>query len=239
MKAIFTYLLILFCFSRSNAQDQFPPMEGIGKFKVNAANLSLVEEISQELKCKVNLINSFEAYYQFSKDSPKIYQIAPYDKSFSSNPPHSPNCQGVEVFYINKYTVSSIPMSEVFLTFKDGLLVQFQCEPTTEFREAIKLKYGSGQLETVNETVKCVTKLTGITTEYEANKYYQKWATGNISATLTLATYYNDKCQKRYINSFLVKDSLVMKDISECESTNRKEAMQAKEQEQKKKLSDF
>lgn len=240
MKTLFTCLVFLCVCVSAWAQDSYPKLEGIGKFKVNIANLSLVEEISNELKCKVEMINSSQAYYQFAKESPKIYQIAPNDGTIGiGQPPESSSCEGVEVFYINRYSVSGVPMSEIFLTFKDGLLVKFKCEPTTEFRDAIKAKYGSGELETDKKTVSCVTKLTGVTTEYEETTYRQKWENGGVNASLTLMVYYNDKCQKRYLNLFSINDVTADKQIFECESQNRKKATQAKEQDLKKKLSDF
>ncbi len=240
MKTTFTALLFLYSLLPTWAQDTYPKMEGIGKFKVNASNLSLVEEISNELKCKIEMINSFEAYYQFSKGASRIYQIAPNDGSLrTGRPPESPICDGVEVFYINKYSVAGIPMSDVFLTFKDGLLVRFNCEPSTEFQEAIQLKYGKGALEIKKRTISCITKLTGAKIDYEEASFYQTWINGGIDATLTLSEYYNDECKKRYINIFSIKEGEAVKQINECERQIRTKATQSKEQELKKKLTDF
>ncbi|GAB3994665.1 hypothetical protein GCM10028807_32780 [Spirosoma daeguense] len=213
-------------------------IEGIGKFKIGVTNLSVIEDLSNELRVKPKVLTTYSEYFQAERGKSGIYILQDDGKSVSTLP-HSSLCDGVEVYYINKYTISEIELENIFLTFNDGVLVEFACDSSRELTEAIELKYGKGELEAKAKKVSCLYNYTGAKVELEETTYTTTWQNKSIKAVSLLMAYYDRNCKKSFINSFDISLPLDMRYIHECNDEKKSKKQQSDEVEKKKKLKDF
>lgn len=187
------------------SQDKFT---GIGIFKIGVdtsavysyaseANLS-IGSIDDELKLyRIKIANDQNDLLK--KESVNaVYKLKRGKRLYSLN-----TCPSVAEFYINEYEVSGVKLYNVRLEFLNNRLIRVKCNNNKPIRDAMTVKYGPPILTRTSNKIECVYKATGIREEKTEDTFYEKWSNGNISATGCTSSYYNDKCERKFLNYFV------------------------------------
>jgi hypothetical protein len=232
----FLYCLAISCIASTLGFTQ-SKIDGIGKFKIGKADISIVDSVAAELQTEIKPVDQGHKIVDRTDKAVfelKVNKLKPY-----MTPAYTSYCPSVRVFYITTYTVADIEIKEIYLTFKDNMLIEFRSKSSTEIEKAIETKYGPKTPVVTKKQVKCRYKLTGNSVILENITYKKQWKNLNIVATTTLQSNYDDKCEKQYYNDLEIKDSAKIKIANDCEAQAKALEEKQTNQQERKKLSDF
>lgn len=236
---VFTALMCCFQFACAQDSIQQTNIEGIGIFKIGKTDISIIEELKNELNVKVERTNN--SSYQYSKelDSKKFILEFYADTVNSYNSPvYSSVLSDVRIFEVRGYSVANIELKDLVLYFYKDTLYELKCDYSQELIDAVKLKYGEGQLESSEREVQCSSRLTG-TYSLKEQTFYTTWSNGLIHAVYTLSKYYDSKCEKKLLAYFIVSNSQLVTEIRELEDALKNLRKNADAEAKKKELKDF
>lgn len=208
-----SYLLIIFLLATTNINAQ---LSGIGIFKINKTTTDIIDTINVSIKDfyatvdvnkeptirmgnvnPVDFMGNDVVIKELKKDLNNRYTVS---EAFLLN--------SVRVFYIGYYNVSSIPITDLYLTFFNDTLIQFKCNYTDQFAEALTLKYGKPIIKSKQKEIVCQNGFGAIARHTEYSEY-PNWNTKikNISAKgMHLLWYSSEGCKPMFLNEFVLKD---------------------------------
>lgn len=148
-------------------------------------------------------------------------------------------CPNTKVLLAKKYEVAGIKIEGLQLKFYEGKLVSiYILSPSLDFRDAIRTKYGDGDLKTERKEVKC-TSIYGETT-YEEVKYKTFWNKDQDIETVSYLSKYRDsKCKEQFLSYFQISRPEVMAKIMKCSVATWEREDQNDAKQKKEKLADF
>lgn len=142
-------------------------------------------------------------------------------------------------FHINQIWISDIKIENVDLEFYKDTLFSIKIEnPSSGFSEALEIKYGKPKLEVKNNTITCTSRIAG-SYKLEEVSFTANYRKDKITAFSYHKTYYNDKCEKSYLNFFLIEKNDTVAAVSKKESEARAEFDKKVATEKKNTLTDF
>ena len=123
MKKCFLFLIfILFNFTLYS-------QEGIGTFKINKTNISIITDVEKDIGIKCEITNMDEFYTNLYNDNVKFQEIIQSDSN-------------VRLFYLSNYTISNIKLNDVYLLFYKDILINFTCDRNSDMDLLFTKKYG-------------------------------------------------------------------------------------------------
>jgi hypothetical protein len=233
--------MLLLCFITisyiCNAQEK---ISGIGKFKLRETTISIIEDLSKELKSKVVAVNNFNDYYDLKrKPKNKILELLPDTTTKNNSPSYATEYPGYRVFYMPSYEISNIKIKDVVLLFLNNVLVELHCDYSRELNEAIELKYGTPKKENTEKDVNCTFVNSGNKITYKDETFRSLWINGDITWTSSIRRYYDSSCKE----SILAYSSLEIEGYHDQRNAWDKKAIEKRrlrEKENKKSsLTDF
>lgn len=223
------------------SQDSIPKeIHSIGKFEINITTVSIFDELQKELKTKIRVCSSTSDYLNFqqSKENSILLLVRDTINKYNS-PPQAKYCESVKVYSVFGYSVANIELTGLELTFLNDTLVEFRCDRTEDFIEAVHLKYGKGKLRQTEKDVTCEVGRHGAEVKLKETSFFETWGSSDINATSTLSTYYDRKCEKNYLSYFILYSSSASREISDCEKLKKQEIKKREENQKKKALDGF
>jgi hypothetical protein len=188
-------LLVLLLYSLSLGSTSFSQdkIEGIGRFKVGKATISLVQAIATETRVPVAIVDTSVKVDKLAKS--QIVEIKSSAHAGRASIPSfsSSLCAHVRVFYLNNYREADIDLQSVYLYFADDVLVKFTCYATSKLNSALETKYGQPEANIVKLYSDC---------DYDAKSFILTWPNDSIVATLSLLVSYDSNCRKRVSQEF-------------------------------------
>jgi hypothetical protein len=189
--------------------------DGIGFIKVGYSTTSLLKELEIE--------------------GVKIKEIEPSMTIFSTK------VSNLKSYELSNLSVASFVFPGLELTFFNDTLFQIQLDnPSTDFREAMNMKFGQGKIRSEKKKITCRTGLKIEFNEYEET-FYTTWKLNNITTTAaeTFSIYYDDNCKKKSINYFIMTYLPIQKRAEKLINGADVRKKQVEKEEQKKVLKDF
>jgi hypothetical protein len=237
----FTFVLLFSNLALLFGQDSIPKeISSIGKFEIKTTTLSILDELQNTLDTKVKICSSFSNYskYQQSKDN-YILQLVRDTVNEYNSPFGAKYCDLVKIYAIQGYSVANIELKNLELTFMNDTLIQFKCDGTTDFIEAIHLKYGKGKLRQTEKEVTCEVGRLGTEVKLKETAIFETWGNADIKANSTISVFYNRKCEKNYLSYFVLSSFEASKEMNKCEDLKKLEDKKRKEEQKKKSLDGF
>ena len=200
-------ILTTFLFSTVVLSQNKPPQSikkptptGFGKFKIGKTTIN-----------ELQLPDS--TYTWFSEVENKIdtitgngIEISDYGYEFSESLIYSGLFYGknVKMGLIKEYRIGEEKLNLVLVFYKDTLIQLTTTDFNSEIYEQWKLKYGDGVFANRKKTIKCTTKF-GDYNEFESYST-TSWGTptSKILAIWEFDEYYDSKCEKQYMDYFMV-----------------------------------
>ncbi|WP_163323742.1 hypothetical protein [Draconibacterium mangrovi] len=230
-KLFFFYLLI--CSLSTAAQK---PVEGIWIFKVGQASIDVTNQVATELHTNVKLAKTTRNL--FLGDEGAIFELERNTDGDMNRPFRAPYCADTRVFYINKYVVANvITLRNVYLTFRDGILIQLFSDQPEGFLPPFISVHGNGTPSSKVDSTTC--SYEGKTETVLNVKYIDQWDSGEIKAASVHEYYYDTDCQKREESFFEV---YAVKELTEaiiCENQMRAKFSPSKQDAEKRRLKDL
>lgn len=242
MKKLITTFILLNCFHvLLYGQDSIPKeITSIGKFEINKTTISILDELQKELKTKIKVCSSSmdQLNYKNSQENFILQLVKDTIKEYNS-PPQALHCEKAKVFSIKGYSIANIMLEGLELTFFNDTLIELKCDGTTEFMEAIHLKYGNGKLRQTEKEVICEVGRLGSEVKLKETAIFETWTGDDVHANSTISVYYNRKCEKNYLSYFILSSTFSKKSLSSCEDSKKLEIKKQKEEQKKKQLDGF
>lgn len=240
MKKIIYTLILILCSSIAFTQDSIPKeIVSIGKFEIKSTTISIISELEKELGIKVKVCASIDDYFKYQDSKGKYILQLVKDNTNKYSPTQASNCEKVKVYSVGGYSIANIELKNLELTFLNDTLVGFKCDRTSEFIEAIHLKYGRGKLQKTEKEVTCEVGRLGTKVELQETTIYESWGENDIRATAVISVYYNNKCEKKYLSYFSLSSTAAIKEKRTCEDSNKQEEKRREEEEKRKSLDGF
>ena len=244
-------LLMLLSISNIYSQDTIKPIfNGIGILKINSP-IKIINEIRTIVGGKGIIINSSEKESELKRlldniensDTDEKYGVVVLLSEDTINPSNSPmrssSCKKVKIFLVAGYTVAGIKIKGLKLTFFNDTLAEIDCKGTSELTDAIRLKYGVGELRSTTKEVSCLYKYNGNSVKYEEQRITESWNNEDIRAYSHTSKYYNDKCEEQYLFYVSISSEKRIEEKRFCEEVTNLSRKQKNELEKKKLLNDF
>ena len=193
------YALVLLLYTLRSGMPSFSQakIEGIGRFTIGKATVSLVQEIATETGIPVEIVDSNIKMEKLAKS--QIVEIKSKTALL---------CTHVRVFYMNNYKEADIELKSVYLFFEDNVLVKFTCYASSQLNSALESKYGEPEVEIIKLYSDC---------NLDAKSFVITWTNGSIAAILSLLVSYDDNCQKRVNQEFSIALQGKENQIAPCE----------------------
>lgn len=151
-----------------------------------------------------------------------------------------PKVEGTEYWYAVIYEISGVWVQDLELTFYKDTLYEIQCEPTEQFIEALRAKYGRG-ITTIRE--KKITCITGLKITYsEVEKQYTvtyPTISKNIEATEFTHYGFDKECKKEHYHFFSIIHNKIYKQVDYIIRAAGKKKEDAELKKRKEALKDF
>lgn len=202
-------LLLLLCTfgMPSFSQDK---IEGIGRFKVGKATLSLIQQIVAETGIPLERVDAIVSIEKSSRS--QLVEIKPNPKLSNPLLPSAPLCAQVRVFYLNNYQEEGVELQSAYLYFENDVLVKFTCRATSNLHKALELTYGQPEVNIVKLYSDC---------NFDAKSFILTWPNGSIVATMSVLVSYDSNCQKRVSQAFSIALEEKERQLERCEGIAR------------------
>jgi hypothetical protein len=245
-------LLMLLSISNIYSQDSIKPIfNGIGIFKINTTTFTVINELKTILGTEGRIVKSKDTESELMMLMDKIENSNTKEKygviimmsedtlNLSNSPYRASSCKDVKKIIVGGYAVAGIKIKGLELTFLNDTLIKIHCDKTPELIEAIRLKYGEGELKSKSKEVNCVYKYNGNSVQYEEIRITESWSNDDISALCVTSKYYNDKCEQQYLSFINISSYKKTNEQIKCEEKTNQIRKQKTEFEKKKQLKDF
>lgn len=200
-KVLFTAFVMLSLHSFS--QDK--KIEGLGIFKINSSNISIINDISELLNVQLKSSYSFTELYNMNMSRGNYVVQTHIDTNKTGDTPTG-SClwDQVKTFSVKGYSVSGIDLNDLILKFYHDTLFYISCDLTTNVSEALKLKYGQGVVESNEKDVVCTNYSTGLKRNVKETSIYETWSNGDIQAISRVLEFYSYKCERNIASGFSI-----------------------------------
>jgi hypothetical protein len=247
MKILSTACLLAFSLSAAaqnapNASSVPPtpaapkPVEGIWIFKIGQSSVDVTTQVATELHTQVKLANTSSEL--FRKGEPAIFELARNTDGAKERPLRAPYCEGTRVFYISEYTIAKrLVLRDVYLTFKNGVLIQLFTEQPAGFLPPFTSVHGQGTRVSKTDSTTC--RYAGKPEKRSNFTYVDKWESGSIRAASVQQYYHDQDCQRRKEMFFEVYAQKELTEILTCENQLRAKLAASKQEAERKKLKDL
>lgn len=150
------------------------------------------------------------------------------------------HCLSTYKLLLPPYKVADIEIKNSKLEFLNDTLYSIEVDPSSEFTQAIKTKYGKGVIKTETKKVKCSSAMAAAF-EVDEIKYETTWTNenNNIETWSVLSEYRDNECKKKYLSYFIIRDKNKSQLVNNCSSDNLKRIKELEDTERKSKLKDF
>jgi len=210
-------------------------IEGLGIFKIGKTNISIINDLENELNTKVIVTSNSLELYKLTGMPNHIFQFIPKSESdyqFSI-------CPDVKEYVISVYNIADMKIEKLKLKFYKDVLFSISCDSSKELEEALKLKYGEPDFSVRTESVSCLYKYTGNKVTYEDKYYTSSWENGNIKALNTFMVWHGDKCENMFTRFLNIDDYKTSEIVRKCEDKIRQQHKVTENQKRVEKLKDF
>jgi hypothetical protein len=233
VKKLFIFCLLTFSISVA-AQK---PVEGIWIFKIGQTSVEVTDKVASELHTSVKLAKTSSDL--FLGDEGAIFELERNIDGAKKRPFRAPYCEGLRVFYINKYIVANkIVLRDVYLTFRNGILIQIFSDQPEGFLPPFTSVHGQGTRSTKTDSTTCIfnaKKQTMLNV-----KYVDRWDDSEqIRAASVHEFYYVKDCEPREKSFFQVYAPKELSEALECENQMRTKFSASKKDAEKQKLNDL
>lgn len=227
--------LVLFCLvvlslsaaaqNPQTAQKAPAPVEGIWIFKIGKSSVEVTNQVATELNTTIKLAKTSRE--MFRSADPAIFELERNTDGDKKRPVRAPYCEGIRVFYINEYKVGkAIILRDMYLTFKNGVLIQLVSDQPEGFIPPFTSVHGQGTRSTKTDPITC--RYEGKTETMATAKYVDQWDSGAIKAANVQAHYYDQDCQRRKDMFFEVYAQQELTETLGCENQRRAKVGAAK-----------
>ncbi len=212
------------------------PVTGIWIFKIGQSSIDVTDTVASKLNTSVKLAKTSRELFVGS--TPAIFELDRNTDGSKERPFRAPYCEGLRVFYINEYKVANvIVLRDVYLTFKNGILIQIFSDQPESFLPPFTSVHGKGTRST---------KLDSTTCTYDGKKgtmlnvkYIDKWDSGAIRAASVQEIFYDNDCQRRKEFFFEVYAQKELTEALNCENQMRAKVFASQKNAERKKLKDL
>jgi hypothetical protein len=214
-------------------------IEGLGKFKLNKTTVSFIDTFTIENKLTKKTAHSFEETYSIQRNGNIICELFPDTIKTYMSPSYTHFCENTRTFFIPKFTISEIPISNTYLIFYNDTLISIKTDYSSAITEAFELKYGKSKLEVKEKEVNCTLKLTGAPLTFTEKMFYQNWENGKIKCVAAIGDYRDSKCEKQTLSYINFSVDNIEEKIRECDDVKKAIIKSKQDNEKKKKLDGF
>ena len=235
MQKLFIFCLLTFSLSVA-AQQNVAPVKGIWIFKIGQASIDATNQVATELNTTIKLAKTQKDL--FLGDEGEIFELERNTDGSTKRPFRAPYCEGLRVFYINKYIVAHrITLRDLYLTFKNGILIQLYSDQPEAFLSPFSSEHGQGRHSNKIDSTMCncdgkIEKMLNV-------KYVDRWDSGAIMAASVQDYYYDKDCQRREESFFELYAPKELSEALECENQMRAKFSASKQDAEKKRLKDL
>ena len=142
MRNILIFVIIIFC-TKVYSQEN---IDGIGIFTIGKTKIKTIDKILKEYNTELNSYNSnSESKWLKYIRGYKVAEFFPSISDSNNNPLRTSYCPDLRVFYINKYNIAGITLSNIHLRFYKNTLIEFYCDYNEELKKALISKYGKSE----------------------------------------------------------------------------------------------
>lgn len=223
-----TNKLVLFCLvalslsaaaqNPQNAPKAPAPVEGIWIFKIGKSSVEVTSQVATELNTTVKLAKTSREIFRSA--DPAIFELERNTDGDKKRPSRAPYCEGLRVFYINEYKVGKvIVLRDIYLTFKNGILIQLFSDQPEGFIPPFTSVHGQGTRSTKTDPTTC--RYEGKTETMSTIKYVDQWDSGAIRAASVQSHDYDQDCQRRKDMFFEVYAQKELTEALSCENQSR------------------
>ena len=103
--------------------------EGIGIFKINKSNTSIITDVEKEIGLNCEITNNIEFYNNLYNNDIKFVEVLQDDSN-------------TRIFFISDYTISNIKLKNIYLLFYKDNLINFTCDRNADMELLFTKKYG-------------------------------------------------------------------------------------------------
>jgi hypothetical protein len=236
---IFCSLFIGLIFSQNENQNK---INGLGFLKINSSSEEVIKEIEENLNCKNKVINTSKEYFDFfiiNKQKPDKYIVElKLDTINYNSPAQASKCLKTRVFLIKGLIISNFAIEGLKLIFYDNILIDINCDYNKDLVDALKLKYGEGQGNFTQEKVTCIDKMNVNQIEYKKTST-ETWENDDIITNVVIQMYYDDKCNKKFLDYISIYSLQKSKLNKFCEDEYKANLENRNKQEKLKNLKDL
>lgn len=230
-----TQKLVLFCLlalslsaTAQNAQNAPRPVEGIWIFKIGKSSFEVTNQVATEMNTTIKMAKTAREIFRSS--APAIFELERNTDGDKKRPFRAPYCEGTRVFYFNEYKVgrgaNPIILRDVYLTFRNGILIQIFSEQPTGFLPPFTSVHAQGTRSTKTDSTVC--SYDGKKETMPNFKYVDQWDSGAIRAASVQKYYYDKDCQRRKDMFFEVYAQQELTEALTCENQMRAKFVAAK-----------
>lgn len=227
-----TKKLVLFCLlalslsaAAQNAPNAPKPVEGIWIFKIGKSSFEVTNQVATELNTTIKMAKTSREIFRSS--APAIFELERNTDGDKKRPFRAPYCEGPRVFYITEYKVGKvIVLRDMYLTFKNGILIQLFSDQSEGFLPPFMSVHGQGIRSTKTDSTTCT--YDGKREIMSTVKYVDQWDSGAIKATSVQDHYYDQDCQRRKDMFFEVYAQKELTEVLTCENQMRAKFAAAK-----------
>lgn len=219
-KKLFLFFLVALSLSAAaqNAQNESRPVEGIWIFKIGKSSFEVTKQVATELSTTIKLVKTSGEIFRSS--APAIFELERNTDGDKKRPFRAPYCEGIRVFYINEYKVGKvIVLRDIYLTFKNGILIQLFSDQPEGFLPPFTSVHGQGTRSTKTDSTTCT--YYGKKETLSTVKYVDQWDSGAIKAASVQDHYYDQDCQRRKDIFFEVYAQKELTETLTCENQMR------------------
>lgn len=221
------------------AHRQSPALNGLGQFKINSTQVSIIPEISKELGVPIQHAYSIPRLAEF-EDSVAVVQVDYEPKEEYPDATNQSNgCPAAKVYFISNYRISDIPIQGMYLTFYNDVLVRIEVQHPKTLTEAFEIKYGDGEIRVDTKTSTCIYTFTGNKVSYKDETFFTRWYNGGITAINTLSHYHDNECKSQYLSYLIIEDTKRAAAADACGDAVERSYNAAKAASKKKALKDL
>jgi hypothetical protein len=225
-------------FTKISSQTQ---ITGFGKLRIGSP-LTLLNDLGYPSDIKV--VNNDHSYFgnAYENTTGKNICLIVSDSITGENSAYGYFNPDVRYYYVPRFKVTdNIEISQVELRFYKGKLYSIRCYPSSEFSEALSLKYGKPEMKVDKEDHTFTYTYTGATVVKTDATYTSTWKTNvpNYTCEEVLRKWYSDEGKEYYYHKLTLCDSSNDEEISNKEIAYKKRIDEKKLQEKKKSLDGF
>lgn len=152
LTSIILSLLCLISFSQK--------IDGVGKFRIDKTNISIISSIEKEIKQECGITNKLEFYSNKERMT--------FDEILLES-------SEIRLFYLSEYTLSKIKLMDLYFVFYKDYLIELRCDKNKELDLFLTRKHGRPIIE--QKTISNIKNLNLVYDEY-VSKY--TWHNNNI-----------------------------------------------------------